>query len=76
MGGPIDKSRKAVKKEQHEPSPAVAEFEGPHSHLVRAALMNVCGVVGLSDHCDMRIEQNRRAHEWYLSAVACTESLF
>ena len=32
MGGPI--GRKAIKKEQHDNSPPVAEFEGPHSHLV------------------------------------------
>ena len=35
MGGPIDKGRKAIKKEQHDSSPRVAEFEGPQSHLVR-----------------------------------------
>ena len=51
MVGPIDKSRKAIKKEQHEPSPAVAEFEGPHSHLVRAAPQPVFGIAHLSDHC-------------------------
>lgn len=33
MGGPI--GRKAIKKEQHDSSPPVAEFEGPHSHMVR-----------------------------------------
>ena len=35
MGGPI--GRKAIKKEQHDSSPPVAEFEGPQSHLVRRA---------------------------------------
>ena len=35
MGGPI--GRKAIKKEQHDSSPPVAEFEGPQSHLVRQA---------------------------------------
>ena len=61
MVGPIDKSRKAIKKEQHEPSPAVAEFEGPHSHLVREAPLPVFGIAHLSDHCLLWIEQSCRA---------------
>ncbi|DBA83233.1 TPA: nucleoside triphosphate pyrophosphohydrolase ham1 [Trebouxia sp. C0005] len=43
MGGPIDKSRKAIKKEQHDSSPPVAEFEGPQSHLGAGAGKGVLG---------------------------------
>lgn len=34
MGGPVDRGRKTIKKEQDKASPAVAEFEGPHQPLV------------------------------------------
>ena len=44
MGGPI--GRKAIKKEQHDSSPPVAEFEGPQSHLVRPTDAGV-GVVAV-----------------------------
>ena len=43
MGGPIDKGRKAIKKEQDKASPPVAEFEGPHQPLV-SALSAICNV--------------------------------
>ena len=68
MGGPIDKSRKAIKKEQHDSSPPVAEFEGPQSHLVRAIVSAAHGICAGSDHC-LRIDRNCGTNERLCNCV-------
>lgn len=41
MGGPVDRGRKTIKKEQDKASPPVAEFEGPHQPLVTLSRLYV-----------------------------------
>ena len=72
MGGPIDKGRKAIKKEQHDASPPVAEFEGPERHLVRQSWTLVTGTDLITEFVAI---QNVVAALAY-SAIACTWEMF